>query len=129
MKKSVVMPILVFGVLLMSSFSVMANLENAPGQLKEKKEKNPDAPGQWKKTINYTNQSDFVFAVHFRIWNRLQMMNVSPPGLMRLIDMFIELTDVFFGESNDVEELPEVTIESDDLDEEDFPEEPEVPEE
>jgi hypothetical protein len=143
MKKPMVVAIMVLGILLMSSFTVIANPVTAPGQLKEKKEKNPDAPGQWKKTQQYVNQSDFVFAVHWRIWERLQQKNVFPPGLMRLLGLLSNLADSNSDdEIENGEELPEdfeipdyvedPEDENPDLenpDSLDEPEEPEIPEE
>ena len=111
MNKPMLVAIMVLGILFMSSFTVMAKPETAPGLLKEKKEKNPDAPGQWKKTQEFANQSDFVFAVHWRIWERLQQKNVFPPGLMCLLELLSDLVDSNSGEeSEDGEDLPEEPV-------------------
>ena len=84
--------IVVAALILLTSLTVIAKPDTAPGQLKEKnkkekgsKEQNLEAPGQWKKTNEYENQKEFVFDVHIRIWERLQLMGVTPPGLERLL--------------------------------------------
>jgi protoheme ferro-lyase len=105
MKKIPLITMVIITILMLSTFTVVAKQENAPGQLKEKNEKNQNAPGQWKKIYNYSNQSDFVNAVHLRIWNRLQAFGVCPPGLMKLLMIILEIPEETTSEQ--LEEIPE----------------------
>ena len=115
MKKMKMVAVFVTATILFSCYTVIAKPENAPGQLKEK---NPNAPGQWKKTAQYANQAEFVLAVHMRIWNRLQLQNVSPPGLMKVIGLLSQI----IGDETEEEEPEE---EPEEESEEEYEEEPE----
>jgi hypothetical protein len=114
MKKMKIIAIIITAIVLGSCFTVIASPRTAPGQLKEK---NPNAPGQWKKTTQYANQGEFVLSVHMRIWNRLQTKNVSPPGLMRLIGILSQIMgdqetlDEELEDSEELEEEPEEELE------------------
>ncbi|MHA2431188.1 MAG: hypothetical protein ACXACC_09205 [Promethearchaeota archaeon] len=116
MKNIKIIVVIVSAAILFSGFTVIAKPETAPGQLKEK---NPNAPGQWKKTTQYANQGEFVLAIHMRIWNRLQARNVSPPGLMKLIGLLSQI----IGDETEEEEFEEEPEEELEEESEEEPEE------
>ena len=123
---------LIFSTMILSSSLVIATpKEIPPGQLKEK-----NAPGQWKKTIEYANQREFVNAVHQRIWERMQERNelrilagkenlVNPIGLLKLLNLITAETELE-GEEEELELEPE---EEPEPEEDPEPEEEVVPEE
>ena len=123
MKQLPLVPLVIISIVLLSSFTaIAAKPETPPGQLKEKHEKNEEAPGQWKKNqSDVINKSEFKRYVHMRIWTRLQAFGVSPPGLMKLLNIVLGMVE------DDIDEPP-VDLEDP---EEEIPEDPpeEPPEE
>ena len=67
MKKIKVIAIIITAIIIGSCYTVIASPRNAPGQLKEK---NPNAPGQWKKTTEYATQEEFVSDIHMWMGRR-----------------------------------------------------------
>jgi hypothetical protein len=124
MKQLPLLALVIVGILLVSSFTaIAAKPETPPGQLKEKNQKNEEAPGQWKKNQSDVNKSEFKEYVHMRIWNRLQVFGVSPPGLMKLLNIILDMVE---EDSTEPPEEPEEPPEEEMPEEEpeDPPEEP-----
>ncbi len=97
MKKKIFYSVVLVSILISSSVVIAAPKETPPGLLKVK-----NAPGQWKKNESYTfaNQSEFVFAVHIRIWERMNETNtlrelagkvnmINPIGLLKLLNLYV----------------------------------------
>ncbi len=127
MKQLPLVPIVIISILLLSSFTaIAAKPETPPGQLKEKHQKNEEAPGQWKKNQSDVNKSEFKYYVHMRIWNRLQAFGISPPGLMKLLNIVLDMVEEETDEPPDeLEDPPEQEIEEPEEEPpEDPPEEP-----
>ena len=115
MKQLPLVPLVIISIVLLSSFTaIAAKPETPPGQLKEKHEKNEEAPGQWKKNQSDVNKSEFKRYVHMRIWNRLQAFGISPPGLMKLLNIVLGMVE------EDIDEPPVDLVDP----EEEIPEEP-----
>ena len=115
MRKQIFYAVIFASILLFSTVVIATPKETPPGQLKEK-----NAPGQWKKTNEYTSsQKEFVHAVHMRIWERMQARNQvyinmdgvksvpNPIGLLKLLN----LISIVSGEE---ETEPEEEIEPED---------------
>jgi len=79
MRKNILYAAVFVAALIMSSFTVVATSENAPGQ--------------WKKNNEYANQREFVRSIHMRILeilqerNELLGKNVTPVGLLKIIGL------------------------------------------
>jgi hypothetical protein len=95
MRKQIFYAVIFASILLFSTVVIATPKETPPGQPKEK-----NAPGQWKKTNEYAaSQRDFVYAVHMRIWERMQARNQvyidmsslksvpNPIGLLKLLNL------------------------------------------
>ncbi len=123
MKQLPLFPLIIVGILLVSSFTaIAAKPETPPGQLKEKHQKNEEAPGQWKKNQSDVNKSEFKRYVHMRIWTRLQAFGVTPPGLMKLLNIVLSMVEEDTDEPPvELEDPPEEDIEEP---EEEIPEDP-----
>ena len=118
MKQLPLVPIVIITIVILSSFTaIAAKPETPPGQLKEKHQKNEEAPGQWKKNQSDVNKSEFKRYVHMRIWTRLQTFGVSPPGLMKLLNIILEMVE---------EDTDEPPVQLEDPPEEPPPESPET---
>jgi len=73
MRKNILYATVFVAALIVSSFTVVATPENAPGQ--------------WKKNNEYASQREFVRMIHMRILERLQF---SPAGLVKLVNIINE---------------------------------------
>ena len=109
MRKNILYAAVFVAVLIVSSFTVVATPENAPGQ--------------WKKNNGYANQREFVRMIHMRILERLQF---SPAGLVKLVNIINEWATELETEEEPEEELEE---EEEEPEEEPAEEEEEEPEE
>ena len=128
-RKKIFYAVIFVSILISSSVVIATPVETPSGKSEEN-----DAPGQWKKSDEsaFANQQEFVFAVHMRIWERMQARYQeffdlgieksvpNPIGLLKLLNL-ITLES----------ELDEDEEESEPEDEEEFEpeEEPEMEEE
>ena len=141
MKKKIFYAAIFVSILISSSVVIATPEQTPPGKSEEN-----DAPGQWKKSDEsaFANQQEFVFAVHMRIWERIQACYEkyfalgieksvpNPIGLLKLLNQIILESEL----EDDEEELepeealePEEEIEPEEEEEFEPEEEPEIEDE
>ncbi|MFO7678277.1 MAG: hypothetical protein R6V50_07855, partial [Thermoplasmatota archaeon] len=117
MKKIIV--IIIFSTFLVSSYTVAAKPENIP---EHSAGRDIDAPGQWRKTSEYSNQSDFVHSVLTRNLNRIRERNgFAPPGLEKVIailNLILGLEDIENQNGDEIEEGDETYPEDEESEDE-----------
>lgn len=99
--------------LIVSSFTVIATPENAPGQRRN----------------SYESQREFVLSIHNNILERLQERGVNPVGLMRLVNIIISALDYGFESEEEGPEEDEDEPEEEEEEEKEDEDEPEKEEE
>ena len=115
MRKQIFYAVIFASILLFSTVVIATPKETPPGQPKEK-----NAPGQWKKTNEYAaSQRDFVYAVHMRIWERMQARNqvyIDMSGLKSVPNPIglLKLLNLISMESEEEETEPEEELEPED---------------
>ena len=102
MRKSYLFVIIAVSILIVSSYASAVKPDSPPGLSKEK---NANAPGQFKKTMELESQKYFVNEIHSIISLRLDQQGVFPLGLIRQANEFLLEND------KEIEEiLPPVAI-------------------
>jgi hypothetical protein len=86
MRKIYLFVIMAVSILIASSYASAVKPDSPPGLSKEK---NANAPGQLKKTMEFETQRHFVHFIHNRTLTRLADKGVFPPGLTRLVNEFM----------------------------------------
>ena len=86
MRKEILLVIVALSILMMSSYAMAFKPDSPPGLSKEK---NANAPGQFKKTIEFESQKHFVNEIHSIISSGLDQREVSPSGLIGQVNEFL----------------------------------------
>ena len=87
MRKRIFLVIFAMSIIIMSSYAMAFKPDNNPGLSKEK---NENAPGQFKKIMEFECQKYFLNEIHSRIILRFDQVEVSPKGLLEKVEESIE---------------------------------------